>query len=153
MKYRIVIYISLILLLIFNLQFCAPLPCTQETVATVKAFFYRTGTGNPIVADTVTLYGIGRDTSKIYDRQTGLSSINFPLDAGSDSCSFFLQLNMLADTVTFYYSDFPHLVSKECGYTYYYILTSITHKKPVLDYIIQNQTITTVNEENVRIFY
>jgi hypothetical protein len=132
---------------------CASLPCTQETDAKVKTDFFRTGTGTAITADSVTLYGLGRDTNKIYDKATNLKSINFPLDSSSDSCSFFIQLNSLTDTVTFYYTNYTHLVSKECGYTFYHSLDSIKHKKPVLDYNIMNRNITTVNEENIRIFY
>jgi hypothetical protein len=153
MKYKNSIFFALFCQLIFILTCCAPQPCSKEIVAAVKANFYRTGTGTSIKADTVTLYGIGNDTTKIYDKATSLTGIAIPLDAGSDSCSLYIRLNTYEDTVTLYYTNYPHLLSKECGYTYYHILTSIKHKKPVLDYNIMNQTITTLNEENVRIFY
>lgn len=153
MKYKGSLYPVIITLLILILARCAPLPCTQETDAKVKANFFRTGTGTAITADSVTLYGLGRDTSKIYDKATMLKSISFPLDAGTDSCSFFIKLNTLTDTVTFYYTNYTHLVSKECGYTFYHSLDSIKHKKTIPDYNIENRNITTVNEENIRIFY
>jgi hypothetical protein len=120
----------------------------------LNARFFRTGTGTSITADSVTLYGLGRDTSKIYDNATNLNSISFPLDSGSDSCSFFIKINSLTDTVTFYYTNYTHLVSKECGYTFYHTLTTPPkHNKPLPDYNIMNGNITTVNGENIRIFY
>jgi len=153
MKYKGPLYLTIISIIILILSQCAPLPCTLETDAKLKANFFRTGTGTAIIADTVTLYGIGRDTSKIYDNATMLKSISFPLDSGSDSCSFFIKLNSLTDTITFYYTNYTHLISKECGYTFYHSLDSIKHRKPVLDYNIMNRNITTVNAENIRIFY
>ena len=153
MKYKSARYTVLFLLLITFVYRCAPPPCSSETNSTVKAYFYKTGTGTSITADSVTLYGIGRDTSKIYDKTPGLKSINFPLFAESDSCSFFVKLNKLTDTVTFYYSSYTHLISKECGYTFFHTLDSVKHNNSILDYQIRNNSITTFNEENIRIFY
>ncbi|MGD0582772.1 MAG: DUF6452 family protein [Bacteroidales bacterium] len=153
MKYRSTIFFILIFLVIFIISRCAPQPCSQVTDAMIKASFYKTGSDSIRTADSVTIYAIGDDTNKVYDKATSLSTISIPLDSGTDSCSYFFKFNLLADTVTFYYTNYPTLISKECGYTYYHSLDSIKHKKTVLDYIIVNRKITTVNGENIRIFY
>jgi hypothetical protein len=153
MKHKGLFSLFSIAMLILMVSQCAPLPCVEETDAKVKANFFTTGTGTAITADSVTLYGLGMDTSKVYDKATNLKSISFPLNSATDSCTFFIKLNNLTDTVTFYYTNYTRLISKECGYTFYHSLDSIKHKKEVLDYNIINRNITTVNEENIRIFY
>ena len=153
MKYKGSLSLTIISILILTLSQCAPLPCTLETDAKLKASFFSTGTGTAIAADSVTLYGIGRDTSKIYYKATSLKSISFPLNSGADSCSFFIKLNTHTDTITFYYSNYTHLISKECGYTFYHTLDSIRHNRSVPNYNIMNSTITTINAENIRIFF
>ena len=133
---------------------CTPQPCYQTTVASVKADFFQTGTGKSLTADSVTLFALGRDTSKIYSQTTGLHLINIPLDPSSDSCRFYIKINQITDTITFYYTTYAHIVSKECGYTYYYRLTNpVRHDKLLPDYNTINAEITTINEENIRIFY
>jgi Family of unknown function (DUF6452) len=153
MKYRTAIIFILILLVVLIISRCAPQPCSLVTDAMIKASFYKTGSDSVRTADSVTIYGIGNDTVKVYDKATSLSTITIPLDSDTDSCSFFIKLNALADTVTFYYTNYPTLISKECGYTYYHILDSIKHAKSILQYNIMNHNVTTVNEENIRIFY
>jgi len=146
-----IIFFSVLLYISYS---CSPQPCYQDTVATIKANFYRTGTGTTVTADSVTLYGAGRDTSKIYDAATGISSIAIPLDAGSDSSSFVIKIDTLTDVITFYYSRYTHLISKECGYTFYYNLTKpVKHSLPLPDFLIINTDITTGNAENIRIFF
>ncbi|HVN57306.1 MAG TPA: DUF6452 family protein [Bacteroidales bacterium] len=153
MKFREIITCLAVASLII-LGSCTPQPCYQITNATVKADFFQTGTGKSLIADSVTLFGIGMDTSRIYSQATGLHVINIPLNPSSDSSSFYLKINNITDTVTFYYSSYTHLVSKECGYTYYFILTRpVKHDKVLPDYNTINAVISTVNEENVRIFY
>lgn len=147
------IYSLLLTILIPVLFSCAPQPCTEDTLATVKVSFYQTGTGLSVFVDSVTLYGIGMDTNKIYNKSTKLKVINIPLDAAKDSCSFFIKINESPDTITFYYSSFPHLVSKECGFTFYHTLDSVSWKKSEFDYQLKNANITTASEENIRIYF
>lgn len=154
MKYKNLIYSILLAISVSVLWFCAPQPCTENTLSTVKVSFYQTGTGLSVAVDSVTLYGIGMDTNKIYDKSVNLKVINIPLDAGKDSCSFFIKINQSPDTITFYYSSFTHLVSKECGFTFYHTLDSNPHwKRPEFDYQLKNINITTVGEENIRIYF
>jgi len=153
MRHRNTVYIILITVLLYILISCTPNSCQDETLSTVKAGFYRTGSVNPVEADSVTLYGLGNDTAYIYDNAKKLKAISFPLDAGSDTSILILRINGINDTVTLVYRSYPHLVSKECGFTFYHVLDTVYDTRPDLTFLKANQNITTLNEENIRIFY
>jgi hypothetical protein len=141
-----------VILLIFNVA-CTPQACQEETEANVKATFYKTGSPASLAPDSITLFGLGRDTSLIYDNARNMKNISIPLDAGSDTCRFVMIINDCYDTVTFVYVSYAHLVSKECGFTFYHILDTILNKQDTINYYIIKRDITTLNEENISIFY
>lgn len=133
---------------------CAPEACFEETSSFVKASFYFNETGKYQAPDTLTLYGIGNEESNIYYRNRNVQPALFPLDAETLACSFVIIINGIADTIRFTYTSYPQMISKECGYTFSHILDSYTSTKHIIDtVIIRNRSITTVNEENIRIFY
>ena len=152
MRYlRNILFLSLLVIVaVFS---CTNQPCYQDTFSSVKADFYLTGSGKTTTADSLTLYALGRDTNKLYSSARNAAIFSFPLDASADSCRFYIKINTIEDTITLYYTSYTHLISKECGYTFYHILTKpIRHNKSTPDYLIINENITTVNEENIRIF-
>jgi hypothetical protein len=153
MNYKSSGYIILLLLLIHIHHSCTPGSCENETITTVKAGFYETGTGNQLTADSVTMYGLGNDTTRIYDNAHNLKTISFPLDASSDTSVLILRINGHNDTVTLVYTSYAHLVSKECGFTFFHVLDTVYNTRTDLDFLKKNQNITTANEENIRIFY
>jgi hypothetical protein len=153
MNYKSSGYIIILLLFIHSLNSCTPGTCEDVTISTVKAGFYETGTGNQLTADSVTMYGLGNDTTRIYNNALNLKSISFPLDPGSDTSVLILRINGHNDTVTLVYTSYAHLVSKECGFTFYHLLDTVYNTRPDLDFLKKNQNITTVNEENIRIYY
>lgn len=155
MNYKILKYISLSFLLIALAQLisCTPQACLEETQSLVKATFYKTGTGKIQAPDSITLYGLGMDTSKIYNRTLKIQTILIPLNPAKDTSRFIMRINGINDTVIFVYSSYPHLVSKECGFTFYHILDTIPNTRNEVDFTIRNRYITTINEENIRIFY
>lgn len=118
----------------------------------VRGSFYQTGTGKIRKVDSITLFGMGIDTLKIYDRAQNVSSVTIPLNAGSDTCIFIMKLDGIADTVTFIYKTIPHFISKECGYTFFYNIEKVINTRQEVDFLIDNRYISTANEENIRIF-
>lgn len=133
---------------------CTPEACFEETNVFVKASFYDYATKNISAPDSITLFGLGRETEKIYDCARGVKPALFPLDASTDNCKFIIRINGSADTLEFRYYSYPHLISVECGYTFYHNLDTILHTTNNIDYIfIGKRNISTVNEENIRIFY
>jgi hypothetical protein len=156
MKYKPLIFI---LLSVFFIAFarlisCTPQACQEETQSLVKATFYKYGTDSIKAPDSLTVYGLGRDTSLIYNKSLNLKTIQIPLDASAGTCGFVFRINGITDTLTFSYTSYPHLVSKECGFTFYHILDSYTVTGQTIDTVkIINKSITTIHEENIRIFY
>lgn len=156
MNYNALKYIPLSVLLISLALFisCTPQACQEETASLVKATLYINRTDSIKAPDSLTVYGLGIDTIKIYDKSAGITIARLPLDSSSESCTYIFIINGITDTLTFNYSNYPHLISKECGFTYYHTLESYNVKGSAVDtIIIRNRNITTLNEENIRIFY
>jgi Family of unknown function (DUF6452) len=129
--------------------------CFEETESYLKASFY-TGDVTPKLQapDTLTLYGLNQD-STIYNKMTNVQPAFIPLNASTESCTFIIIINGVADTIEFHYSSYPHLISKECGYTFYHHLDTVKNytKHSIKDIYTGNTTITNLNVENIRIFY
>src|SRR5450759_4899617 len=137
---------------------CTPQSCFEETEAFVKASFYLTGGSKPLAPDSLTVFGVNMETDTLYKKATGVTIALLPLNAGTHECSFVLEINGITDTVTFRYNTYPYLVSKECGFTFYHDLytdpDSLVYTRHTIDTIyIRKNVITTLNEENIRIFY
>jgi hypothetical protein len=133
---------------------CTPGSCLDETEARVKASFYSSETGKALAPDSVTLYGENMDTLFIYEKTTNLKIAEFPLYAAAQECRFVIRINGVNDTLNFTYSSNTHLLSKECGYTFYFDLDNCTHSVNIIDSIlVEKNTITTLNEENLRIYF
>jgi hypothetical protein len=136
-----------------HLVSCTPAACFEETNAYLKASFYINSTKQKLPPDSVTLSGLGQ-TEKIYNKASGLQPALFPLNSSSSSSTFVIRINGIDDTIEFNHSSFPHLISKECGYSVFHSLEMHTFTQHNIDTIlIINRNITTVNEENIRIFY
>jgi hypothetical protein len=128
--------------------------CIDETESLLKANLYVTG-GNLKAPDSLTVYGINT-TEKIYSKTAGVTTALIPLNSAENKSVFVFRINGIYDTVTFRYSSYPHLISKECGYTYYHDFGKeyTEYTKHIIDSIeLRNGSITTLNVENIRIFY
>lgn len=148
-----------ILIVFFTWEFLFIISCTQEacfdeTNAYLKASFYLKSTQKPLAPDSLTLYGIGRDTSKIYTKTPSIKQALIPLNSSAGSCGFIVRINGVSDTIFIRYTSFPHLLSQECGYTYYHTLDSVAVTKNIVDSLaVQLNAVTTLNGENIRIYY
>jgi predicted nucleic-acid-binding Zn-ribbon protein len=136
------------------LNSCSLKSCFDVTESKVKTAFYSKQTLKALAPDSLTLYGINRDTSKIYDKAIQPKSAEFPLFAADTSVKFIIMINGINDTIEFRYSSYLHLISKECGYTYYYNIDTALHSFNIIDSLsFSKKTITTLSEENMRIYY
>jgi hypothetical protein len=132
---------------------CAPEACFEETNSFLKASFYSYSTKKQLAPDSLTIIGLGR-TSKIYNKAEKVQPALLPLNPSAGTCAFIIRINNVTDTIEFVYSSYPHLVSKECGYTFFHTLDSHAFTQNNIDTIfIINRNITTANEENIRLFY
>lgn len=132
---------------------CTQGACFEETNSFLGGSFYSNLTKKPLTPDSLTLSGKG-ETNKIYDRAQGVTLASFPLNSSADRCTFLIKINGVEDTLQFIYTSYPHLISKECGYTFYHRLDTFFYSTNTIDYIYRNSNnVTTVNEENIRIYY
>lgn len=132
---------------------CAPEMCLEETDAFVKASFYLTSTSLQVKPDSLTLFGSG-ESKKVYNDAKNPSGALIPLNSSTGSCSFIIRINGVSDTLAFTYTSFPYLVSKECGYSFCHEIDTPKYSKNIIDKVITiRKTITTINEENLRIYY
>jgi hypothetical protein len=133
---------------------CTQGSCFEETESFLKASFYDNATKTLIAPDSLTLYGLNND-SLIYNKTVSLQPALIPLNASTESCTFGIQINGVTDTIEFQYSSYPHLISKECGYTFYHQLDTLPKftKHIIKDIYTSNKTVTNQNVENIRIFY
>lgn len=154
MKHSLIAYIIFLSTIILLTISCTPQSCQEETAVFAGVSFYSTETGKTSPPDSVTLYGLGNSNLRIYNKAAKRSYIYLPLDASAESCRFVLIINGTADTITFDYTTFPHLISKECGYAFFHTITGCKSTGNSIDtLIVRNSRITSGNEENIRIFY
>jgi hypothetical protein len=133
---------------------CTPESCIGETTSFVHVTFYKSATNKLTAPDSITVFGIGRESERLYGKALNASVINLPLDASSDNCGFIIKINDKTDTLKFTYTSYPHLISKECGITFFYSLEDLHTGGTAIDTVlIRNKNITTFNEENIRIIY
>lgn len=143
-----------VLAMIISISSCSPDACFEETNAFLKASFYLDQTKKLKAPDSLTLYGLNAVGGRIYNKAAKIQPALFPLNPSADTSSFVIKINGVSDTIKFIYRSYPHLISKECGYTFFHDLDTIFYSKNIIDYIFRgNNSITTKNEENIRIFY
>jgi len=143
-----------IITVVLQLVSCTPESCLEESVARIKVPFYLSSTQKSKAPDSLTIFGLNTGSKKIYNASKNVSRAELPLNPSAENCGFVLRINGTFDTILLVYDSYPHLISRECGYTYYHTLDSLSYTKNIIDtIIIRKRFITTVNEENFRIFY
>jgi hypothetical protein len=133
---------------------CTEGSCFDETESYLKATMYSNETKKAVAPDSFSLVGVGKD-SIIYDNKSGVKVALFPLNSSAENSKFIITINKIADTIEFFYTSNPHLISKECGYTYYHHLDlEPKYTQHNIDTVyVGDKTITNLNVENIRIFY
>jgi len=133
---------------------CTPGSCFEETNAYVKANFYLSSSMKADPPDSISVYGAGRDTSFIYYKSRNVNPALLPLDALKEECSLVIRINGINDTISFVYSTTSHMISKECGYTFYHTIEAPSFTTNIIDTVtVVKNTITTLSEENIAIYY
>lgn len=141
--------------LILTMVSCTPLTCFEDTESFVKATFYNYTTKVRQTPDSITLYGIGNENLYLYKKATNVQPVLFALNPSVATCEYIIKINNITDTITFSYTAYLHLISKECGYIYNYTLSDIpVFTTNIIDSVAKKKgAITNINEENIRIYY
>jgi hypothetical protein len=144
----------ILIMLLITGNSCTPLSCFDETEAFMKASFYNNETKKLQTPDSVTMYGLNMASSPIYKKSTGVQPAYLPLNSSAENCTMIIRINGINDTLKIKYTSYPHLISKECGVAFFHSIDTIIHTTNIINYIyLSKGTITTTNEENIRIFY
>jgi len=149
------IFVAVLSVSILTIASCDQDACFEETNAFVKASMYKYSTMMQLAPDSISLNGLTKPDVMLYKKAEDVSTTLMPLDPSEESCSYAIKINGATDTITFNYTSFPHLISKACGYTYYHTLdTLIYFSKHEIDSLgFTNKSITTLDAENIRIYY
>lgn len=152
---RSTLTVAIILTVIFFTGIgCSPDACYEDIQSTVKATFFITGTSDNTGPDSIWVSGIGDDYPTIYSNAKGLKEISLPLNPSTTTVAFKIRINDITDTITFHYNSWPHLISAECGYSFFHTLEECyTTGNRIDTVLIRKPEITTSYEENIRIFY
>jgi hypothetical protein len=114
---------------------------------------YQYTTKKKIAPDSLSVHGLNLDTA-LYKGEKNVQVARLPLNTSADTSVFVIKINNITDTLTFIYNSYPHLISKECGYTFYHDIEVPQKTHHNIDSIsVIKSTITNLNEENIRIFY
>ena len=54
---------------------CTPESCLEETTSFVNATFYKSSTNKLTAPDSVTVFGIGKETNRLYSKSPNLTTI------------------------------------------------------------------------------
>lgn len=129
----------MLLLLLFSCQ--QQEVCEEATDSSLRIGFYSTDDNNNEISlsvDSLSVYGIGRSDSLIYNNQRNVSRIELPLDATHEACGFVLVFEEHTDTLMLNYTHDLNLVSVECGFVLFYKLNEASH---TLHHILRTEVI------------
>ena len=140
---------------------CNTNSCTENQSSLPLAGFYGSdGTG--IGVDSLCIRGVGAPAdSALYSGSSVLTQVYLPLRSTMKTTSFCFQylrkaLNYpeLYDTITFDYTAEPYFTSEECGMSYIYTVTNLTHTTHLIDSVkLLDPVITPVDIEQLHIYF
>ena len=119
---------------------CTPGSCFENTESFLKASFYDDITKELRAPDSLTVYGLNMESAKIYNKTPNIQTALLPLNPATDNCAYIIIINGITDTLIFRYNSYPHLVSKECGYTYYHNIDPPELTTNTIKYIYLNKS-------------
>jgi len=144
----------LILLIAMLITSCAEdETCRERTNVTLNSSFFQQGTTTALFVDSITVYGIGKD-SLIYNNRKNAARIALPLNPNADISAFVLVSNSVHDTIRVIYSSQDFFISYYCGtVTTHKLDTVLTTRNQIRDIKIINHDINTTDVQHLQIFY
>ncbi len=146
--------ITVLVLLTLLSQACSEQACYDDTDALVNVILLESGTGAAKKSDSLKITGLTFPSPVELVTETSVTKFSVPLNPAEETSVIVILLNGIADTATISYTNFIHLVSPECGYTFYSTINSLNTTHNIIDsLIIENKNITVDGERNMRLFY
>ncbi len=129
--------------------------CEEVTANPLRIAFYLSGQEDETRApvDSLTVYATGRPDDRIYDRESGVSLIEVPLNPNDNTSEFVLSFEHTNDTITLDYRHDVHLISVECGFTMFYDITDVRYSaNQLVSLSITNNRVTNTFDEHIQVF-
>ncbi len=103
--------------------------------------------------DSLTVRGLGREDSLLYNAANNIRTISMPLDGNSTESGFIFDFDRGSDTIWLSYIVRPWFLSPECGFVLNFDLTGTRHTTNVVDsVVIVVSEVTTFDDTNIRIY-
>ncbi|HSV87961.1 MAG TPA: DUF6452 family protein [Bacteroidales bacterium] len=131
--------------------------CEEAATNPMRIGFYLPVAGtdrfSPVSLDSLTMYGVNRPDSLLYNNRKGVRNIEAPLNPASDSTGFVVIFpGNVIDTLWVFYNRQPFLISAECGFTMYYEIEQFLHtSRRINSFQIIQPLVRNTLEEHIRI--
>ncbi len=101
--------------------------CEEATANPLRIGFYAPGELEPVQRpiDSLTVFGVGRPDSMIYDNAYSVFLAELPLNPNRDTTAFVLEFPLQTDTLMVVYQRELNLISVECGFAMFFELEGI----------------------------
>ena len=147
----------LLLMLVLSMGCVEDEVCEEVTANPLRMGFYLLQDGqeeSQAVIDSLSLYGVGRQDSMIYDNRRGVSRVEVPLDPTADACAFVLVFpGGVTDTLFVHYDRVIHMVSVECGFVMHYMLQELSFGQSVIQQVVVHDDQVIQNpDEHLKIY-
>jgi hypothetical protein len=129
--------------------------CRENTDVPLRIGFYDINDNSvTTVIDSVSVFGLGREDSLIYDNARSVSRLELPLDSSKDTTIFIFKFPLNQDTITIINTRKITLISVGCGFATFYKVNEVYFSKNVIEEIfIQNADIRNDLNEHFKIFF
>ncbi len=128
--------------------------CRENTETPLRIGFYnKDDFSATAVVDSITVYGLGREDSIIYDNAKNVTRVELPLSNSKDTTSFVLVFPQNQDTITIIYSRKITLLSVGCGFTTFYTLSETqSTENEIFNSAIQNSNVINDLNEHIKVY-
>ncbi len=130
--------------------------CEAATDASLRIGFYtfsENGQATTTSVDSLTIYGVGRSETKIYDNRKNVVRIELPVNPTVDSTAYVFIFPGHTDTLWVDYSRNPHLISVECGFTMFYEIENVQYTNhQIIRSDINTNLVSNTLDEHIQIF-
>ncbi len=125
-----------------------------ESLAGVEFRSVLDGRDTETAVDSLTVRGLGREDSLLYNNRNNIRSIALPMNGMAEESGFVFEFNGETDTLWLTYLVNPWFLSQECGFVLNFELVDSRHTANIIDsVVIVISEITSFDDKNIRIYH
>lgn len=153
----------LALLLLAVLAGCGGAGCHENRSSIPQVALYASNfPDQPIVVDSITVYGIGQaQGALLLDCEREVSSFALPFRNDADTTTYVIHYDAKRfsspsynDTLTCVYHRYPYFISADCGVVFNYAMDHISYTRNILDSAaLVADEVKNIEQETIRLYY